>query len=107
MSALANVQQTVAAELLSRFPGADAPSRRELESIACLATALEATRQTIHAKGCSQELASTFATMRARLGYDLKCLGHLAAGTMATGALANADTMMRTMLAVMEPMGSA
>jgi hypothetical protein len=107
MSALADVVQAAAAELIGRFPGADAPTRRDLEGIACLATALEATRQTIHAKGCSQELAALFAAMRARLGHDLKRLADAGRDTMASGALINANATMKTMLALMPPAGSA
>ena len=38
---------------------------------------------------------------------ELDLARRIAAGTMAGDALANADTMMRTMLAVMPPAGNA
>jgi hypothetical protein len=104
---LANAVQTVARELIGRFPGPDAPPRRELEGIATLAVVIEAERQTIRAQGCSIEKANLFAQLSRQLRADMDELGDAAAGTMAADALEHADALSAATLALMPVAGSA
>ena len=104
---LGDVVQTVAAELIERFPGPDAPSRRDLKGLALLAVVVEAEGQAIRARGCGADKANNFAQMHARLRDDLRDLGSATAGTMAAGALTNADALSAATLALMEVQGNA